>query len=578
MEFKSQDKSIGNILFEAGSLFQIPRYQRPYAWEEDQISEFWSDVNESDDSYFFGTIILNNESLKENENRKEIIDGQQRILTITILAAVLRDWANSLKDKSTAESIQRDCISVKGFLGDTQEYRVLCGESTSKYFEENIQNDKSEIFLNDSSPKRKEHKRIYRNYRYLKEQVEKILENIPSTENKIKEIKKILHKINSLRVVLIEIQSGGDAYEIFETVNAKGEPLGPVDMIKNLVLSHLRKEGDKVDKSKETWSHIEDIVGDEMPKLLRYYWLSKYSFSTNKRLYKTIKKEFKKEKSKYSEFLNELEETSKIYKKILDADEEDFPESKYAKYISSSLRAMNDAMNVSQCYPFLISLLRNSDCNNREVRKIFKDIEKFSFLYFAISKLPSNTIYTLFSDYGILLEKEVQRAKTKKDKEKKIMEIGDKLIEKLRKLKPSKDTFIEKFIELKYAGNSTKIIRYTLSVIEDNKSNFSEFSINFPEVNIEHIYPQDPAEGFNDNKDLKWMVNNIGNLTLLSKKLNSKAANKKPHDKLKEFKESEIIMTKEIVKILEKNKDWGVKEIEKRARKLGEEAYKIFNF
>jgi uncharacterized protein with ParB-like and HNH nuclease domain len=90
INFEAKDYPLEDVLFSSSLRFRVPRYQRPFAWKEDQISEFWNDLTTDDAPVFLGSFILNNEQLRE-KGYVEVIDGQQRMLTVTIFAAALRD-------------------------------------------------------------------------------------------------------------------------------------------------------------------------------------------------------------------------------------------------------------------------------------------------------------------------------------------------------------------------------------------------------------------------------------------------------------------------------------------------------
>ena len=89
-KFEAKDTKLKEVLFSStSSRIRIPRYQRPYAWTEEQVSEYWSDIISEDQAYFLGSFIFNKEN--EDDGFIDVIDGQQRILTSTIFIAVLRN-------------------------------------------------------------------------------------------------------------------------------------------------------------------------------------------------------------------------------------------------------------------------------------------------------------------------------------------------------------------------------------------------------------------------------------------------------------------------------------------------------
>jgi len=125
LAFEARDYPIGDVLFSTMK-FRIPRFQRPYAWGEDQLEDFWNDLLVADGPPFLGSFILNHESVEES-GFVEVIDGQQRMLTITILMAVIRDLAQELAFLFFVERVDllmRDNKSVGLLIGDHEHDRV----------------------------------------------------------------------------------------------------------------------------------------------------------------------------------------------------------------------------------------------------------------------------------------------------------------------------------------------------------------------------------------------------------------------------------------------------------------------
>ena len=126
------------------------RYQRPCAWTEDEISDFWSDLSSSQEAYFLGSFIFNHEQLLK-EGSADVIDGQQRILTITIFSAVLRDIVQKIEkdfdqkgditEKPYSGIIQRQDIVFEDRDGK-ESVRIIPGDSVSKYFKKYIQRNR----------------------------------------------------------------------------------------------------------------------------------------------------------------------------------------------------------------------------------------------------------------------------------------------------------------------------------------------------------------------------------------------------------------------------------------------------
>ena len=136
LSFEAKDKKLKEILFGNLNLYyKIPRYQRPYAWSEEQIAEYWNDLLADNQTYFLGSFIFNTQF--EDEGFIEVIDGQQRLLTTTIFISVLRDICYELNEKGTGDLFQRQNIAFEDEDGN-QTYRLMPGDSTRPFFEKYI--------------------------------------------------------------------------------------------------------------------------------------------------------------------------------------------------------------------------------------------------------------------------------------------------------------------------------------------------------------------------------------------------------------------------------------------------------
>src|SRR5262245_50486649 len=124
LSFKAEDRPMKDVLFTNDVRFRIPRYQRSYDWSDDDVEEFWNDLLQ-DDTLFIGSMILNYEN-SDTDGYIDVIDGQQRLLTITILEAVLRDIAY-LYDQRLSQLIHEFEIALKDRDGG-MDYRIRCGD------------------------------------------------------------------------------------------------------------------------------------------------------------------------------------------------------------------------------------------------------------------------------------------------------------------------------------------------------------------------------------------------------------------------------------------------------------------
>ena len=572
----SDTKSLGDIIFSnAKYKVKIPKYQRPYSWGTQQIEEFWDDIVQDNPTYFLGPVIVNIEHRNGDDGFIEVVDGQQRLITSTILAAVIRDTYTLFGRSDLALTIQGNFISRKDLDNVDKGYRLTTGISTSDFFSEYIQKPNSNI--GDSAPSTKEEKRIKDNYNSLKKLLEGHIDSETNTENKIKKISKVRNTLNNLMVIEIEISNDSEAYEIFERVNNYGIDLSLSDLLKN----HILKNVSNPDVAHKTWYEIEKNIQSsesEMKKFIRYHWLSKYRFKTEKQIYDDIKDQIKD----YNKFLDELYESSDLYLDILKGVKSDFEDLKVnGKDISSKVYTVVIAsryMGISQDNVFYLSLIRNLNENKLIVNpsNFLLFLENFLFKYFAVSSLPANKVEKLFSKYAIELDNLCHSKKEDKFLKQDLNRMFDNFKGELRDLVPLKELFLEKFDDIKYSNTekARKTITYILNKYENYLNDVIEKSIDYDNVNIEHIIPQKPESWGLTKEEIKGYVHRIGNLTLISKRLNSQMGNIDLENKLPILKKSGLKINEDLIDDIESNNNiWNEKSILDRSKKLASIAY-----
>lgn len=574
--FEAGKTDIGKILF-SNDKYEVPRYQRSYSWEEDQAVDFWNDLTSESASYFIGSFVFNYENI-DKTGHIDVIDGQQRLLTIIILMAVLRDIYKQIGDIKGADRIQRMCIAFEDKYGNLT-YRIKSGDTIQQYFNKYIQ--AGDLNIEESQPKNKEEKRIKKVYLFLKERIQEHIDNLLSTEEKRKFIQGLWDNVDAIKVVSIQIQNEEGAYEIFETLNARGVELSVADLLKNYMFKNIKlgKDNNK-DIVKEKWLSIDENIkatGTDLKRFFRYYWLSKYAFVTDKKLFREIKTEIKD----HERFLENLVGASEWFNKFYECNRVHWDEIKDGHKIFESLCGIK-LMDVTQCYVLFMSILRNMTKLGTRVKRVFEIIEKFTFKYFVICRLPGNKVERLYSKYARELERIINSSKPKHIPGN-IQALFVKLEKELKSISPSFEEFKENFLELSYrqGEKSRQLIKYILEKIDAFKRK-GAYKIDFDAVNIEHILPQNPGKEWNLKKsEIKNYVNKIGNLTLIKKEINSKVGNKSIKNKVKILKEeSEVTITGEIIdRIVKLSYKWGEKEILERQNELAELAYnKVWSF
>lgn len=220
--------STAGALF-SSSTFLVPPFQREYSWEKDEVSDFWSDLRNGlgNDAYFLGLIILTDEG-----GRKYVVDGQQRLLTLTLLAAALHREAITRGRKALAERIQADFLRSIDYATDAENPRVTLADTAD--------NETLQIILNTgNSPEIGNDiedsisKRMCKAFDFLKSQLHADLAADPFKRLGIW----TEFLTDHVYFAVFVHPDAASAYKVFEIINTRGRELTTADLLKNYVLS-----------------------------------------------------------------------------------------------------------------------------------------------------------------------------------------------------------------------------------------------------------------------------------------------------------------------------------------------------
>lgn len=254
---EAHDKLIREI-FEGSYQFEIPDYQRPYAWTTEQAGELFDDlisamqdarVSGATSQYFLGSIVL---IKNDREPKSSVVDGQQRLSTLTMLFAVLREAMPHAADDITDFLYKKGKVS----LGEKNEYRLTAREEDADFFRANIQEPGGIAQLVTSTEKLEDSRLRYRENATLLLAKAKAL---PPTDL----IALWQFLANDCSLVVISTPDLEAAYRIFSVLNNRGLDLAPIDIIKAQVLGLIRTTAGDV-KSRayaKEWSRIESSLG-----------------------------------------------------------------------------------------------------------------------------------------------------------------------------------------------------------------------------------------------------------------------------------------------------------------------------
>lgn len=373
-------KTIMLLFSDKKSDFLIPDYQRPYAWEENQCQTLWDDIFsfafpdnncdkfDSNEEYFLGSIV----TFENEKNKKEVIDGQQRLTTLMLLLRAFYAKFGNMQDdnsKSTRERIAQ-CLWKTNEFGQAN-MNVLKIDS-----EVATDNDKDEFLeILKTGIVEKEQKSNYaKNYRFFQEKIDKFLNEYPSYFAYLP-----ARILGNCILLPVEAESQDTALRIFSTLNDRGLPLSDADIFKAQFYKHYGAKNEK-ESFIEQWKELEETCGkifrplngtpmDELFTRYMYYVRAKQGnkSSTTEALRKFY------ERGKYSilkqdETLPNLKILADFWNDIYNQNSERFSES-----ILRKLFVLNYAPNGMWNYFLSVYFLQNKNNNNQLDEKKLKE-------------------------------------------------------------------------------------------------------------------------------------------------------------------------------------------------------------
>ncbi len=504
----------------------VPIYQRSYAWDNEELEEFWSDlqgvVAQSDSSYFIGSIVL----IAKSGTSVEIVDGQQRLTTLSLALCALRDGCEAVGDKERAELLS-DYLGKKDFRSLKVQAKLSLNEENNGLYKKILDKETTaadlELFAKDRK-KPLSNRRLAAAYLYFSKMFSEVSSGFTDKE-KLSDCLAAL--VNKIEVVRILSQDDVSAYTLFETLNDRGVDLALADLLKNYL---FMRSGSRIAEAKASWSEISVLIGREtLTQFIRHQWMSRNGLIRERDLYKKLKAKIATP-SQVIDYLNELKADSQIYSEIGNITSSLW--ASYSKSEKDSLRAVQ-IFGIRQCFPLILAAHSLKKISDREL--VLRWMVCLLVRYSIIGEKGTGNLETLYARTSV----EVRKLPYRSSEVKKLF----------YELYPSDDEFKANFTEKTL--QKTELIKYVLASIEDERTKSTEKVVNAEGLTIEHILPKNPAAtwGAKYAKGGKLHSSNvwrIGNLTLLTSPINDAVANGVFSEKVKEFKKSKLSITSDL--------------------------------
>lgn len=513
---KASETSIQDLL-EGTKQYVIPLFQRVYSWEKKDWETLWDDLMylyelDVPRHHFIGSIVTSQAtSVPEGVNKFLLIDGQQRITTIFILLASIRNHAISVRNDTLTAELENTLL-FNAYKEGIDYYKLLPTQGDREAFEKIVRNQEK---IAGS--------RMTDAYLFF--------------ERKLREKNPDLVKLKSLvtqRLSTVSIVLGQDdnPHLVFESLNAKGKPLTQSDLIRNYFMMKV-PVGDQDSIFNEYWKPMQEGLGDNLSEFVRHYLMKKGTEVRKNEVYFILKETG--EGKNAVEYLANLATFSKYYMFVTT------PQTEEDKEVRTLLSWLN-RFEISTAYPFFLNcyeLISQNRLTKTEFSEILRYIKNYLIRRFVCG-YPTNQLNKIFPPlYNQILKEQAASSVGFVDAFKRVLQT---------KNYPKDNEFIERLRDAKLygAGDRTKKTKLLLESIEESFEHHEQ--VPFETLTVEHVMPQTLTdewkqilgEGWEETYDL--YLHTIGNLTLTG--YNAELTNGPFEEKKKLLQESHLELNK----------------------------------
>jgi uncharacterized protein with ParB-like and HNH nuclease domain len=541
MKIEAEIENLKKILVDDEKFYQIPDYQRPYSWDKDNLSDLIDDLvtayvesSDKDDTYFCGSLVLVNSA---SDSRFDIIDGQQRTTTFTIISCVFRDiYFDSLEPK--AKDFICNAIQDK-YENSKRKLKFLTNEKYQIDFEETVL---KKINFQDVKNIEKEFpdNKYLQNAHYIKNFLEERFVEYDISVNEF-----VIWFFENVVLTVITCPSQDSAIQIFNVLNDRGMPLSSIDILKSSLMQKLDGKEDR-NAFKAKWESISSnlkFANFDLDGMLNTYLYYKISTNPKSRLDKELLSVFDKEGKNALEIVKEIYDFSEAYINALTMEDKHLFCLRYLRHKIYWNSILSTALFLK--YPHI------------------EELKELLVAYYYQNWIAGATVARIKqTSFNILTH---VKAGEPIDK---VFSEMQKNLEKNSTTKTFKEELQGRWV---YGRKWDRAILLLIEYFSSDNSNQSYISIG-SKLHLEHVLPQTPTNDWKeifDKESLDKWTNSLANLTLLSMRKNIQAQNYSFEKKVEAYQNkdnvvSSFLVTQDIINC----EKWDVSALEKRENHL----------
>lgn len=523
---------LGHIL--ADHLLEVPRFQRRYSWDTGNVREFLLDLQKARKrgvDYFMGTVVFARPN--GTSQRRQIVDGQQRLATTAILYIAIRDELRRMGRLRQAEELEKRFLRGYVISADAEMERLLMnGDDVPEY-----------SGLLDGYQATADSKMVMSHaacIQFLRQRGDddSYCDTLIEWANQLE---------NDVQVLVATASDLPEAYVIFETLNDRGADLTTADLLKNYLFSASR---DYFPYVEQKWIEVEGVFDkpDDLVKFIRYHHISRNGSTPSRRLYRGIQEHIDNNPTRAKDYVKSLSEALVVYTALRDAD---------SAFWNSANHEVADALAAYRRFGFEASIpalmAAYATWARRDADKLLIKMAKWSVRAQVAGNLGGGTADEVFGAMALAIAAE--EAKSQAD----VRNLMDRLI-------PSNEEFIAALVA--YGELSVSRAKYLLAMLDKAelaRSQQAERPIDWQSkaVTVEHILSKSAASS---SSETRAAAGTLGNLALLEKRLNKDLGSRQFAEKRDVYKTSSFVLTERLAS----KRTWTRRSITQRTKELAQ--------
>ncbi len=525
-QLHTKPESVGEFL--KSSYFLIPPNQREYRWGYEQREKFWEDLittikfdfesgNHNAIGHFLGAIVVIGKEKVHDQDRWEVIDGQQRLTTITILASCLIVYVEEITDRKLRRNLEHVLTDCFMSPSSSEAPRIRLNREDDFYQNSVINNvtleEKRQYWDTDFRENSEVQCNIKDAFEFFFSKIESYLDSQgDERQDRIRNLVEALTE--NFYMLEVRTESLWLAYRLFETLNERGLDLSQADLIRNKLLEHAREEGVAVvSKVADLWTELTDYYEEqaemklELPQIIQFSYTSRHSVVKKEDIFDRVSEDLLSGRLSAEEFAFQFRRDAQGWSSFLLGDLRNWTDK-----LADSQYAVIDPLWKDHCAPFIFAAMEAYSNDRSALEQLFRLAEHFLFRQGLVCKDSVGTLQAFFGNAAYLLRSGLELEE----------------MSALFKRNSSTRAFIDNFKT--FSVSNMKQGFYAMWKIESSLTEQKGIRPRNQSAaqHLEHIMPRKPGGGWGGiekSDNFKPYLNRLGNLMILTREINQHIKN-----------------------------------------------------